>query len=211
VLGQARQRDLLSDEHFAVDGTLIEAWAGHKSFKRNAAERQTPPDDPGNPSVDFHGESRTNATHQSTTDPEARLTRKGAGKEAKLSYAGHVLMENRNGLAVDGCVTQATGRAGPEAALALVEQIPGWHRVTLGGRQGLRPQGIGSSLAQAPGNSAYCAQAEQHYRPAHRSFIRATRLVSKSANGWKRELLSNVVDWPVMIRRPPLVRSRLTE
>src|SRR5208282_1647104 len=109
----------------------IEAWAGHKSFKRKDAEPQPPPDDPGNPSVDFHGESRTNDTHQSTTDPEARLARKGAGKEAKLSYAGHVLMENRNGLAVNGCVNLAEGRAEPEAALAMVEEIAGEHRITV--------------------------------------------------------------------------------
>jgi transposase len=94
VLGQARRQGLLSDEHFTVDGTLIEAWAGHKSFTRKDADRQTPPDDPGNPSVDFQGERRSNATHQSTTDPEARLARKGAGKEAKLCHAGHVEMDN---------------------------------------------------------------------------------------------------------------------
>ena len=111
VLAQARSRELLSSEHFTVDGTLIEAWASHKSFKRkDGSDRQTP-DDPGNPTVDFHGEQRSNATHQSTTDPEARLARKGAGKEAKLSYAGHVLMENRNGIAVNGCVNLAEGRA----------------------------------------------------------------------------------------------------
>src|SRR5260370_34663153 len=108
------------------------AWSGHKSFKRKDNPGQhTPPDDPGNPSVDFHGERRSNLTHQSTTDPEARLARKGTGKEAKLSYAGHVLMENRNGIAVNGCVTQATGRAEPHAALAIVEGHPGWHRITL--------------------------------------------------------------------------------
>ncbi len=132
VLAQARQRGLLSDEHFTVDGTLIEAWAGHKSFKRKDGQAaETPPqdDDPGNPSVD-------NLTHQSTTDPEALLARKGAGKEAKLSYAGHVLMENRHGLAVNCCVTKATGRAEPEAALAMVEQIPGWRRLTLGADKG---------------------------------------------------------------------------
>jgi transposase len=137
VLAQANQRDLLSNEHFTVDGTLIEAWAGQKSFKRkDQPEAKTPPDDPGNPSVDFHGEQRRNDTHQSTTDPEARLARKGAGKEAKLSYAGHVLMENRYGLVVNCCVTQATGRAEAEAALAMVEEIPGWHRVTLGADKG---------------------------------------------------------------------------
>jgi transposase len=139
VLVQARQRGLLSDEHFTVDGTLIEAWAGQKSFKRKDGKpAQSPPDDhdPGNPSVDFHGERRSNDTHQSTTDPQALLARKGKGKESKLSYAGHVLMENRHGLAVNCCVTQATGRAEPEAALAMVEEIAGWHRVTLGADKG---------------------------------------------------------------------------
>jgi transposase len=133
VLAQARSRALLSSEHFTVDGTLIEAWAGHKSFKRKDGSDQRPPDDPGNPTVDFHGERRSNATHQSTTDPEARLAKKGAGKEAKLSFAGHVLMENRNGLAVNGCVTLAKGRAEVEAAVAMVEELPGQHRVTVGG------------------------------------------------------------------------------
>lgn len=133
VLAQARSRALLSSEHFTVDGTLIEAWAGHKSFKRKDGSDQQPPDDPGNPTVDFHGERRSNATHQSTTDPDARLARKGKGKEAKLSYAGHVLMENRNGLAVNAQVTLAEGRAEVEAAVAMVEEIPGQHRVTLGG------------------------------------------------------------------------------
>jgi transposase len=139
VLAQARRRNLLSDEHFTVDGTLIEAWAGQKSFKpkdSRAADNPPKDDDPGNPSVDFHGERRRNDTHQSTTDPEARLARKGAGKEAKLSYAGHVLMENRNGIAVKGQVTQADGRAEPQAAIAMVEQIPGHRRVTLGADKG---------------------------------------------------------------------------
>jgi transposase len=138
VLAQARQRGLLSDEHFTVDGTLIEAWAGQKSFKRKDGKAAAPPhdDDPGNPTVNFHGEERRNDTHQSTTDPEALLARKGKGKESKLSYAGHVLMENRHGLAIDCCVTQATGRAEPQAALAMVAQIPGWHRITLGADKG---------------------------------------------------------------------------
>jgi transposase len=133
VLAQASSRALLSSEHFTVDGTLIEAWASHKSFKRKDGSDQQPPDDPGNPTVDFHGERRSNATHQSTTDPDARLARKGKGKEAKLSYAGHVLMENRNGLAVNACVNLAEGRAEVEAAVAMVEEISGQHHVTLGG------------------------------------------------------------------------------
>ena len=103
VVEQARAQGLLSDEHFTVDGTLIEAWASHKSFQRkDHPAEHPPPDDPGNPSVDFHGERRRNDTHQSTTDPEARLARKGSGKEAKLSFAGHVLMDNRQGLGGEG-------------------------------------------------------------------------------------------------------------
>ena len=136
VLAQARGHGLLSTEHFTVDGTLIEAWASHKSFKRKEGAAEPPPDDPGNPTIDFHGEQRRNATHQSTTDPEARLARKGPGKEAKLSYAGHVLMENRNGIAVNAQVTAADGRAEPQAAIAMVEQIPGQQRVTLGADKG---------------------------------------------------------------------------
>ena len=138
VVEQARGQGLLSDEHFTVDGTLIEAWAGHKSFKRKDGSDPQPPhdDDPGNPSVDFRGQRLRNATHQSSTDPEARLARKAAGKEAKLSYAGHVRMDNREGLAVGARVNQATGRAEPEAALELVEEIAGWGRVTVGADKG---------------------------------------------------------------------------
>ena len=133
VLAQARERDLLSDEHFTVDGTLIEAWAGQKSFKRQGTDTPAPPpDDPGNPSVDFRGERRTNATHASTTDPEARLYKKAKGQEAKLSYLGHVLMENRHGLVVDTRLTQATGTAERDAALEMAEATPGRHRITLG-------------------------------------------------------------------------------
>jgi transposase len=147
VVDQARAHGLLSDEHFTVDGTLIEAWAGHKSFKRKDNPGQhTPPDDPGNPSVDFHGERRSNVSHQSTTDPEARLARKGAGKEAKLSYAGHLLMENRNGIAVNGCVTQATGR-GTAGGHGDGGSDPGLASHHAGRGQGLRPQGICCGVA----------------------------------------------------------------
>ena len=133
VLAQARAENLLSDEHFTVDGTLIEAWAGHKSFKRKDRPSEPPPDDPGNASVDFHGESRTNQTHQSTTDPECRLFKKSKGAAAQLCYMGHVLMENRHGLVVKPTVTQATGTAERNAALDMVQAIPGSRRVTLGG------------------------------------------------------------------------------
>lgn len=132
VLAQAKAQRLLSDEHFTVDGTLIEAWAGQKSFKKTAAPSPST-DDPGNPSVDFRGERRTNATHASTTDPEARLYKKATGQEAKLCFLGHVLMENRHGLVVNTRLTPATGTAEREAALALVASRPITRRITLGG------------------------------------------------------------------------------
>ena len=127
VVEMARRRGLLSDEHFTVDGTLLEAWASHKSFRRKDGE---PP--PAAGSRDFRGERRSNETHASTTDPDARLYRRTHHGEAKLAYLGHVLMENRNGLAVGGCVTHATGYAEREAALELVEALPVNGRITLG-------------------------------------------------------------------------------
>lgn len=145
VLAQARQRQLLSDEHFTVDGTLIEAWAGQKSFTPRAVPL-APPDDPGNPTVDFRGQRRTNATHASTTDPEARLYRKGPGHEAKLCYLGHLLMENRHGLAVHTHVTHATGTAEREAALALARTLPGTRRKTLGADKGYDTQAFVQAL-----------------------------------------------------------------
>jgi transposase len=131
VVNQAREQNLTSDEHFTVDGTLIEAWASLKSFQRKD-ENQAPPDDPGNPTVDFHGEKRSNQTHESRTDPDAFLARKGTGKEAKLSYSGNLLVENRNGLIVHTEVFQANGTAERDAALVMLEQIPGVHPVTVG-------------------------------------------------------------------------------
>jgi transposase len=135
VLKQAHSQGLTSDEHFTVDGTLIEAWAGQKSFKKKN-ERVNPPDDPGNPTVNFHGEKRTNQTHASTTDPDALLYRKGPGKETKLSYCGHVTMEHRNGLVVAAMLTQATGKAEREAALKMMKRIKRRARVTMAGDKG---------------------------------------------------------------------------
>jgi transposase len=141
VLEQAKRRHFLSDEHFTVDGTLIEAWASQKSFRPKEAPSDCgPPDDPGNPTVNFHGEKRANTTHQSTTDPQARLYKKGQGHEAKLAYLGHALMDNRNGLVVNTRVTEATGRAEREAAVAMLEEIPGSQRVTLGADKGYDTQ-----------------------------------------------------------------------
>lgn len=136
VGSQAKMCELVSDEHFTVDGTLVEAWAGLKSFKKKDGKRTPGDDDPRNPTVNFHGEKRKNDTHQSTTDPQARLYRKGNGQEAKLCYLGHVVMENRNGLAVAARVTQAGGRAETEAGLELVEELPRAERITVAGDKG---------------------------------------------------------------------------
>jgi transposase len=162
VVTQARAQGLISAEHFTVDGTRIEAWAGQKSFQRTQGKPTPPPDDPGNPSVNFRGERRCNATHQSTTDPQARLYKKAAGREAKLCYLGHLLMENRNGLVVNTRLTEADGYAERRAAVAMVEDIPGFSRVTLGGDKGydakefvreLRDHQVTPHLAQKPASA----------------------------------------------------------
>jgi IS5 family transposase len=137
VVAQAQAFGLLSNDHFTVDGTLIEAWASLKSFKRRGRKPGAGPDDPGNPTVDFHGERRCNATHQSTTDPEALLARKGKGKEAKLCYSANALVENRNSLLIDFQVEPADGLAERRAALAMAdERLAGSRRIALGGDKG---------------------------------------------------------------------------
>jgi len=174
VLAQARAADLLSDEHFSVDGTLIEAWASQKSFQRKDQPAKGPVDDAGNPTVDFHGEKRSNDTHESTTDPEARLARKSGGQEARLSYCGNVLIENRNGLVVDTELLPANGTAERDAALVMVEQIPGEQRVTVAGDKGydtrdfvkeLRGMNVTPHVAQnekRPGGSAIDRRTVRH-------------------------------------------------
>jgi transposase len=136
VVAQARAQGLTSDEHFTVDGTLLEAWASVKSFQPKEGKPSSPPDDPGNPTVNFRGEQRSNETHASKTDPEAQLARKSDGREAKLSYSGNLLVENRNGLIVNAEVFAANGAAERDAALVMLEQIPGTKQVTAGGDKG---------------------------------------------------------------------------
>jgi hypothetical protein len=122
VLAQPRVKRLMSSDHFSVDGTLIEAWASMKSFRPKDGSGDEPPPGSGrNAEVDFKGEKRSNETHASTTDPEAKLYRKGAGMEAKLAFLGHALMENRAGLIVNACLTPADGHAERNAALAMIE------------------------------------------------------------------------------------------
>src|SRR3989454_186311 len=132
VLDVARAEQLLSDEHFSVDGTLIQAWAGQKSFVRKGTT-PPPPDDTVKPTVTIQGEKRTNATHASITDSDALLYKKAKGHEAKVCYLGHVLIEHRHGLVVNSRLTRATGRAEWEAAWAMAKDIPGRRRATLGG------------------------------------------------------------------------------
>ena len=188
VIDQARQADLLSDEHFTVDGTLLEAWASLKSFHRKGQDPTAPPDDPGNPTVNFHGESRRNDTHQSTTDPDALLARKGSGREAKLSYAGHVLLDNRHGLVANVCVTAATGTAEREAALALLAEAG--NAVTVGGDKGfdvpscvaaVRALGVTPHVAQKVKGSAIDG--------------RTTRHESYAISQQKRKLIEQVFGW----------------
>ena len=136
VVVQARAARLMSADHFTVDGTLIEAWASLKSFKRKDDDDDAPPDDPGNPTVNFHGEKRSNETHASRTDPDARLARKGRGKEAKLAYSAHALMENRHGLLVDLQLDVADGRAERRNAIEMLDDLGGSRRVTLAADKG---------------------------------------------------------------------------
>jgi transposase len=121
VVEQARAKGVTSDEHFMVDGTLLEVWARVKSFQRKGGKNPPPPDDPGKPTVNFHGEKRSNRTHVSKSDPEAQLARKGEGKEAKLSYSGNLLVENRNGVIVNAMVWEASGTAERDTALVMLE------------------------------------------------------------------------------------------
>ena len=173
VLAAIRAEGLLSDEHFTVDGTLLEAWASHKSFKPKQSP-PTPPDDPKNPTVNFHGQQRRNDTHQSTTDPEARLYKKAVGREAKLGYLAHLLTENRHGFIVDTAVTDAMGTAERDAALMMLGELPlTTRRVTVGGDKNfdvpawvaaVRQMGITPHVAQHTTNrrSAIDARTTRH-------------------------------------------------
>ena len=121
---------------------MIEAWASQKSFQRKDQDQPPPPDDPGNPTVNFHGEERRNDTHASTTDPDARLARKSGGHESKLAYCGNVLIENRNGLVVDTELVLCSGMAERDAALQMAGRITGVQRVTVGGDKGYDTRGF---------------------------------------------------------------------
>ena len=191
VLAQARAADLLSDEHFTVDGTLIEAWASLKSFKRPGAPPPAP-EDPGNPTVNFHGERRSNATHVSTTDPEARLARKGSRHEAKLGYQGHVLMDNRHGLAVEGCVTRAGGHAERAAALEMVGHRATTGRITVGADRGYDTRDFVAALRLLQ-VTPHVAQNTAHRASAIDA--RTTRHPGYAVSQWRRKRVEEIFGW----------------
>lgn len=150
VVVEADREHLLSADHFSVDGTMIDAAASMKSVRKREGDPIPPPDDPGNPDVSFRNERRTNATHASTTDPEARLYRKGKGQAATLAFLGHTLMENRHGLLVDITVTAATGTAERDAALTMVDRLRdrGGQPVSVGADKGYDTQGFVAALGE---------------------------------------------------------------
>ena len=195
VLAAIDADGLLSDEHFTVDGTLLEAWASHKSFKPRGT-RGKPPDDPKNPTVSFHGQQRRNDTHQSTTDPDARLFKKAVGREAKLAYLGHVLTENRHGFIVNTVVTSASGTGERDAAIAMLGELPlTSRRVTVGADKAydtrawvaaVRQMRITPHVAQnlfSYGGSAINGRTTRHpgYRLSHRK-----RKLVEQAFGWMK-------------------------
>lgn len=188
ITTQARGAGLLSDEHFTVDGTQLEAWASLKSFRPRDAAPGDPPDDPGNPSVNFRGERRSNATHASTTDPDAQLYRKANGQAATLSYLGHILLDNRHGLVANVCVTAATGTAERDAALLLasVTVPPGG---TLGADKSYDAQALVSDL-RAIAITPHVAQKKYSAIDA-----RTTRHDGYAISQRKRKLVEQVFGW----------------
>jgi transposase len=202
VVTEARDAGLLSDEHFTVDSTQLEAWASLKSLQPRDTPPPPPPDDRGNPTVDFHGQRRTNQTHQSTTDPDARLFRKG-GVGAVLSYLGHVLLDNRHGLVVNTCVTAATGTAEWEAAEML---LAGRTRGTVGADKNydvrrfvrvLRAQGLTPHVA-----------AKRRYSAVDR---RTTRHAGYAESQRRRKLIEQVFGWMKTVGQLRKLRHRGAE
>jgi len=188
VLAQAGAAQLLSDEHFSVDGTLTQAWAGQKSFRPKDEQHKGP----SGGGTDFKGTRRRNDTHESTTDPDARLYRKGNGQEARLCYLGHVVIENRNGLAVGGTLTGATGSAEREAALALADAIPRAGRASLGADRAYDTRDFVADL-RARGITPHVAQ----HTTKRRSAIdgRTTRHLGYAMSIHARRFIERVFGW----------------
>ena len=190
VLIHAETARLLSDEHFTVDGSLLEAWASHKSFR---PRDQDPPSDGGsNPTVNFHGQPRTNATHRSTTDPDARLYKKAQGREARLGYLGHVLMEHRSGLIVQTQVTPADGYGERDAALVMIEALPGRHRITVAADKGYDTRDFVAGV-RAMTATPHIAQHTTNRRSAIDA--RTTRHPGYAISQQKRKLVEQGFGW----------------
>jgi transposase len=196
IRAQAEAAGLLSDEHFTVDGTLLEAWASHKSLRPRDGAADDPPrdDDPHNPSVNFRGERRRNVTHRSTTDPQSRLYRKAAGQSAKLAYLGHVITDNRHGLIVDTETTLATGTGERDAARAMVRDLPPTSHRTLGGDKNydthdsvatLREGGVTPHVAQNNTNRRSAIDARTTRHPGYAISQRKRKLVEQGF-GWMK-------------------------
>jgi transposase len=198
VVASAHERGLLSDEHFTVDGSLIEAAASLKSFKPKDGKEPPKDDDPGDPWVDFHGQKRSNATHQSTTDPEARLRRKGKGKEARLTFMAHALMENSHGLLVDFQVSPATGKAEREIVPVLLDEAKEryFRPQTLGGDKGydnrecvaaMRERGVTAHVAQ---NNTGRSSAIDGRTTRHRGYALSQRIRKRVEEifGWMKTI-----------------------
>jgi transposase len=191
VLAEARHRRLLSDEHFTIDGTLLEAWASHKSFRPKDQPPAPPPDDPGNAGVDFRGQRRSNATHQSTTDPDSRLAMKSDGSAAFLAYRGHLLMENRHGLVVGAMATAATGTAEREAAVTLLHAVAR-RGVTVGADKGYDIASFVTAV-RAMQVTVHVAQNTTHRRSAIDR--RTTRHPGYAVSQRKRKRIEEAFGW----------------
>jgi transposase len=189
VVGQARAAGLLSDEHFTVDGTQLEAWASLKSFRPRGRAPLEPPHDPGNPTVDFHGERRSNVTHQSTTDPDAQLYKKADGQKSVLAYLGHVLLDNRHGVVVNACATAATGTAEREAALIML-QAASPRRRTLGADKNFDVASFVTAVREL-GVTPHVAQKVRYTAIDARTTTPAGYAISQR----KRKLVEQVFGW----------------
>jgi IS5 family transposase len=194
VVLHADSKRLLSDDHFTVDGTLLEAWASQKSFRPR--DEDPPPSGGANPSVDFHGERRTNDTHRSTTDPEARLYKKARGREARLGYLGHVLMEHRSGLIVQAVVTPADGYGERDAALVMIDKLPRRHRVTVAADKGydirdfvgdLRQRMVTPHIAQHTNGRRSAVDGRTTRHPGYALSQRKRKLVEQGF-GWMKTI-----------------------
>jgi transposase len=194
IVRQASAASLLSDEHFTVDGTLLEAWASQKSFQRKDRPPSDGDDDSGNPTRNFRGEPRSNATHVSTTDPDARLYKKARGQAAHLAYLGHLLTENRHGLIVDALATRADGTAERDAALLMLGDLPEAGRITVGADKNFDTREF-VHVARTLGITPHVAQYVPTPRRASAIDARTTRHPGYTLSQRKRKLIEQCFGW----------------